>query len=71
MVKFGMLHFGGVGSVPSTELLHHVSSHAVAAAHIQKEEDWQQILAQDESSSAKSKYKKLRERERHGEYNEP
>ena len=37
--------------------LHHssVSGHAVAATHIQKEEDWQEILAQGESSSAKSK----------------
>ena len=37
--------------------LHHssVSGHAVVAAHIQKEEDWQQMLAQNESSSAKEK----------------
>ena len=37
--------------------LHHpsVSSHAVATTHIQKEEDWQWMSAQDESSSAKKK----------------
>ena len=38
--------------------LHHssVSGHAVATAHIQKEEYWQQMLAEgDFSSSAKSK----------------
>ena len=35
--------------------LHHlsVSGHAVAVAHVQKEEDWQQMLAQCKSSSAK------------------
>ena len=30
-----------------------VSGHAVVAAHIQKEEDWQWMLAQGKSSSAK------------------
>ena len=35
--------------------MHHssVSDHAVAVAHKQKEEDWQQMLAQGESFSAK------------------
>ena len=39
--------------------LHHssVSGHTVVAAHIQKEEDWQQMLAQGKSSSAKNKKK--------------
>ena len=37
--------------------LHHssVGGHAVATAHAQKEEDWQQMLAQGDSSSAKKK----------------
>ena len=36
--------------------LHHssVSGHAVAAAHIGKEEGWQQVIAQRESSTAKN-----------------
>ena len=56
MVKFGTLHFGGLGLVPGVDLHHlSVSGHAVAAAHIQKEEDWQQMLAEGKSSSAKKK----------------
>ena len=37
--------------------LHHlsVSDHAVVAAHLQKEHDWQWMLAQGESSSGKKK----------------
>ena len=37
--------------------LHHlfVSGHAVTAAHIQKEEDWQQMSAQGEYSPGKKK----------------
>ena len=34
-----------------------VSGHAVVVAHKQKEEDWQQILAQGKSSSATNKQK--------------
>ena len=55
MVKFGMLHFGGLGLVLDMDLHHSsVSGHAVVVAHIQKEEDWQWMLAQGESSSAKT-----------------
>ena len=55
MVKFSVLRFSGLGSVPRhgpTALS--VSGRAVAA-HIteKKEEDWQQMLAQGESSSEK------------------
>ena len=54
MVKFGTLHFGGPGLVLGMDRHHSsVSGHAVAAAHIQKEEDWQLMLAQGESSSEK------------------
>ena len=55
VVKFGMLCFGSLGSVPGhgpTSLI--FSGHAVVAAHIQKVEDWQQMLAQGKSSSAKT-----------------
>ena len=56
MVKFGVLHFGGLGSVPGVDLYYSsISGHAVVAAHIQKEEDWERILAQGQSSSAKIK----------------
>ena len=41
---------------PGMDLQHSsVSGHAVAVAHIQKEEEWQQMLAQGKSSSAKNK----------------
>ena len=52
VVKFGTLHFSSLGSVPRCRPAPLVSVHAVVTADIQKEEDWQQILAQDESSSA-------------------
>ena len=42
-----------------------VSGHAVVAAQIQKEEDWQQMLAQGKSSSAKQKQQKQAEPESH------
>ena len=59
MVKFGVLFFGSPGSAPSADLCHlSVSGHAVAAAHIQKQEDWQWMLAQGKSSSAKTKQNK-------------
>ena len=75
MVKFGMLHFGSLGSwvqIPGADL-HHSISQALAATHIQKqrkigidvtsgpiflkqkEEDWQWMLAQGQSSSPKKK----------------
>ena len=57
MVKFDALYFGSPGSVPRQDLHHSsVSSHAVAEACIQKEEDWQQMLAQGESYSAKKTF---------------
>ena len=64
VVKFGTLHFSGLGSVPGRRNLHHlsISGHAVMVAHMQKEEDWQQTLTQGESSSGKKKeitFKKL------------
>ena len=44
--------------------LHHssVSGQALEATHVQKEEDWQQMLAQNESSSEEKKKKKVRMR---------
>ena len=48
MVKFG--------TVPGVDLHHSsVSGRAVVVAHVQKEEDWQQMSAQGESSSEKKK----------------
>ena len=59
VVKFGMLHFGGSGSVPwHGPIPHIVSCHAVVVAHIQEEEDQQQMLAQGKSSSAQTKTNK-------------
>ena len=56
VVKFSTLRFGGIGSFPGAGLHHlSVSGPAAEAAHIKKEGDWQQMLAQGESSSAKSK----------------
>ena len=57
-IKFGMLHFSSLGSVSRHGPTPLISGHAVALAHIQKEEDWQQMLAQGESSSAKKEKKK-------------
>ena len=53
MFEFGALCLGDQVSVCRFELTPLISGPAVAAAHIQKEEDWQQILAQGEPSSAK------------------
>ena len=39
-----------------------VSSHAVTAAHIQKEEDWQQMIAQGKPFSAKTKQNNYNEK---------
>ena len=56
MVKFGILHFSSLGSFPDVDLCHSsVSGYTVVAAHIQKEEDWQQMLAQFKPSLAKQK----------------
>lgn len=64
VVKFDMLHFGTPGLIPGcgpTRLA--VSGHAVAMVHVQKEEDWQQMLPHSKSSSAKEKKSKLRTQE--------
>ena len=54
--KFGMLHLSGQLWFLGAGLPHlSVSGHAVAAAHIEKEEHWQWMLAQGESSSAKKR----------------
>ena len=46
MVNFSALRFDGLGSVPRSRLTPLLfSGHAVAAAHIQKEEGWKQMLA--------------------------
>ena len=52
LVKFGALCFGSQGSVLRSGHTPLVSGHAVVVAHIQKEEDWQQMLSQGEPSSA-------------------
>ena len=53
VIKFGVLHFGSLGWAPGCRHTPLVSGHAVVAAHIRKQEDWQQMLAQGKSSSAK------------------
>ena len=53
VVNFGVLHFGSPGSVPRRRPTPLISGHAVVAARIQREEDWQQMLAHGKSSSAK------------------
>ena len=58
MVKFGAPYLGGLGLVPGHGPTPSVSGRAVVVAHIQKQEDWQQMLAQHESSSAKKILKK-------------
>ena len=56
MVKYIVLCFAAGVWFPGLDLHHSsVRGHAVVVAHIQKEEDWQQMLAQGESSSAKNK----------------
>ena len=57
VVKFGVLNLGGPGLAPRRGPTPLISGHAVVVAHIQKEEDWQQMLVQGESSSAKKKKK--------------
>ena len=50
-------HFASAAQVrfPGANLHHSVSDHAVVAAHMQKEEDWQWMLAQRKSSSTATK----------------
>ena len=56
MVKFACSALAASVQFPGMELYHFsVSGHAEKGAHIQKEEDWQWILAQGESSSEKNK----------------
>ena len=62
MVRSSALCFGGPGSVPRCGPTPLMSGHAVAVAHIQREEDWQQMLAQGESSSAKEKRKERKKK---------
>ena len=50
-----MLRLGGPGSIPRHEPTPLIGGHAVAATHIQNRANWQQMLAQGESSSAKKK----------------
>ena len=58
VVKLGALCFGSWIQFPGVDLHHlSVSSHAVVAAHIQKEEDWERMLAQSKSSSRKTRKK--------------
>ena len=48
-VTFSVLCLGGLSSFPGVDR-HHLSvgGHTVGVAHIQKEEDWQQMVAQGE-----------------------
>ena len=56
VVKFSMLCLAAQVQFLGTDLHHlSVSGHAVAAAHVQKEEDWQWMLAQCKASSGKKK----------------
>ena len=50
VVKFGVLHFGILGSVPKRGPTPLVGGHAVAATHIQNRGRLAQMLAQGESS---------------------
>ena len=54
-VKFGVLHYGGPGSVPGHGPTPLIGGHAVAATHIQNRGRLAQMLAQGKSSSAKNK----------------
>ena len=58
VVKFSALHFGSPGlwvQIQGTDL-HHSSSNAVAASHIQNRgRRWAQMLAQQQSSSSKKR----------------
>ena len=58
VVKFGALCFGSRARFLGVHLHHlSVSGHAVTVAHIWKQEDWHQMLAQGESSLAGKKKK--------------
>ena len=55
VVKFGMLCFGGLGSVPRYGPTLLIGSHAMATTHIQNRGRLAQMLAQGKSSSGKKK----------------
>ena len=55
VVKFCMLHFGGLGLVPGCGPTPLIGGHAVATTHIQNGGRLAQMLSQGESSSAKKK----------------
>ena len=52
-VEFGVLRFGGLGSVPGCRPTPLISGHAVVATHIQNRGRLAQMLAQGESSAKK------------------
>ena len=54
VVKFGMLCFGGPGSVPRHGPTRLVGRHAVTVTHVQNRVRWAQTLAQGKSSSSKT-----------------
>ena len=60
VVKFGVLHFGGPGVIPGRGPIPLICQWPCCGggAHIQEEEDWQQMLAQGKSSSAKKTNKR-------------
>ena len=55
VVKFSLLHFSGLGSVPGCGPTPLVESHAVAVTHIQNRGRLVQMLVQGESSSSKKR----------------
>ena len=55
VVKFGMLHFSGLGSVPGHGPTPPISGHAVVATYVQNRGRLVQMLAQGESSSSKKR----------------
>ena len=59
VVKFGVHHFSGLGSVPRRRPMSLVNSHAVVVTHIQNRGRLAQMLAQAKSSSAKEKERKV------------
>ena len=55
VVKFATLHFSGLGLVPGHTPTPLISSHAMAATHMQNRARLAKMLAQDETSLAKNK----------------
>ena len=54
-VKYGMLCFGGPGSVPGHRPMPLIGSHAVVVTHIHNKGRLAQMLAQEKSSSSKKR----------------